>query len=221
MSVRIMSKVWDMDLPSKAKLVLLAVADCANDEGVAWPSIATIARKCGCDPRTVQRNLRDIEKAGLIRREEVIGRGCRYHFSPRQNAAPGKMSPAAKCPKTPGTMPPNPSGTVNGLSNDKPIRAKGWPEIPSWVPATQWNAFIEMRRGMRKRPTKRAVEIILANLEKWKAKGHDPGEILDTSTMNNWAGLFEPKAKANDRQQSKPSGTATAAQRARANLGCH
>jgi hypothetical protein len=84
MSVRVMSAVWAMDLPAKDKLVLLALADCANDEGIAWPSIATLARKCGCDERTIQRNLRGSELAGIIRREEVPGRGNRYHFNPRQ-----------------------------------------------------------------------------------------------------------------------------------------
>lgn len=125
-----MSAVWEFDLPAKDKLVLLALADCANDEGLAWPSIATLARKCGCDQRTIQRNLRDLEKRGLFRREEVIGKGCRYIFNPRQIATPGKTSPVTKTTKTPGKLPPKPSRTVN-----KPKEARAH-ELPlDWSPA--------------------------------------------------------------------------------------
>lgn len=45
-SVRLMSVVWQTACPSHtAKLVLLALADNANDEGHCWPSISTIAQK--------------------------------------------------------------------------------------------------------------------------------------------------------------------------------
>jgi hypothetical protein len=37
------------------KLVLLALADCANDEGRCWPSASTLARKTGEGERTVRR----------------------------------------------------------------------------------------------------------------------------------------------------------------------
>ena len=36
-------------------LVLLALADIANDDGECWPSIAHLARKCRIDERTTQR----------------------------------------------------------------------------------------------------------------------------------------------------------------------
>jgi hypothetical protein len=119
-----------MDLPAKDKLVLLALADCANDEGLAWPSIATLARKCGCDERTIQRNLRVLEAKGIFRREEIKGKGCRYIFDPRQIATPGKSSPVTKTTKTPGKLPPKPSRTVN-----KPKGACAH-ELPAgWEPA--------------------------------------------------------------------------------------
>ncbi len=41
MSIKIMTAVWNLDLPDSEKLALLALADCANDEGLCWPSMAT------------------------------------------------------------------------------------------------------------------------------------------------------------------------------------
>lgn len=51
-----MSEVWRTDLPTVEKMVLLVIADHANDEGTeAWPSQATIASKASVSIRTVQR----------------------------------------------------------------------------------------------------------------------------------------------------------------------
>ena len=66
-----MTAIWDKPpVGGSALLVLLALADNANDEGVCWPSIATLARKCVLSERQVQRMLRSLETRGLVRTEE-------------------------------------------------------------------------------------------------------------------------------------------------------
>lgn len=47
------------------KLVLIALADAADDQGVCWPSVSTLARKCTVSTRTVQRSLRALIDRGL------------------------------------------------------------------------------------------------------------------------------------------------------------
>src|SRR5262245_39485111 len=47
-------------------LVLLAIADFTNNEGDAWPSNATLARKARMSKRNVQRCVRILEKAGEL-----------------------------------------------------------------------------------------------------------------------------------------------------------
>jgi DNA-binding transcriptional ArsR family regulator len=67
MSVTLMGKVWRTDLPTPEKMVLLVIADHANDDGTnAWPGIATIARKTSISERSVQRHLKTLEDANLI-----------------------------------------------------------------------------------------------------------------------------------------------------------
>lgn len=68
MSVKVQAAVWDMDLPATDKLVLLALADHAHDDGSsAYPSIDHLAKKCSMHRRTVQRTLRDLEASGRIK----------------------------------------------------------------------------------------------------------------------------------------------------------
>jgi len=53
-----MNWAWRQGLPPTPKLVLMALADAADDHGVCWPSVTTLARKCSVSPRTVQRMLK-------------------------------------------------------------------------------------------------------------------------------------------------------------------
>jgi len=51
------------------KLVLIKLADNANDSGECWPSYQHIADQCEISRSTVKAHIRDLEKAGLLRRE--------------------------------------------------------------------------------------------------------------------------------------------------------
>ncbi|MBY7931801.1 helix-turn-helix domain-containing protein [Vibrio fluvialis] len=67
MSVKVMSYVWDIPLfKGSDKLVMLCLADHADDRGLCWPSIDTIARKSGVSPTTVKATLKKLESAGWI-----------------------------------------------------------------------------------------------------------------------------------------------------------
>ena len=68
MSIRLMSDVWRTSLPTTEKMVLLVIADHANDEGTqSYPSQATIAEKASISIRTVQRAVHTLCSQGYIR----------------------------------------------------------------------------------------------------------------------------------------------------------
>ena len=68
MSIRLMSDVWRTSLPTVEKMVLLVIADHANDEGTqSYPSQATIASKASISIRTVQRSVNNLVERGFIR----------------------------------------------------------------------------------------------------------------------------------------------------------
>ena len=65
-----MSRVWETALPSTQKMVLLALADNANDQGRScYPSVKLLSEKCTITPRAVQKNISTLEEAGLITRK--------------------------------------------------------------------------------------------------------------------------------------------------------
>ena len=58
----------DPDLPHRAWTVYMYLRDRAGG-GSCWPGIKTIARDLRLSPRTVQRALNDLERAGYIQRQ--------------------------------------------------------------------------------------------------------------------------------------------------------
>ncbi len=66
------AKNWALrqDLKPVPKLILLVLADIANDQGICWPSITTLAGKVGVTPRTVQRTIQRLVRRDLITVEQ-------------------------------------------------------------------------------------------------------------------------------------------------------
>ena len=71
MSVRASNWAWGLQCVSgTTKLVLMALADCANHEGACWPSNDTISEKAVASATTVRRAIKQLEQLGLIVRLE-------------------------------------------------------------------------------------------------------------------------------------------------------
>lgn len=190
MSVRIMAAVWLVKLPDSEKLVLLALADCANDEGGCWPSMATLADKCSKSDRTVQASIKSLCAAGHLTRNEKPGKGVDYTVHPRSDCTPEVASPPKRTTPTPEAASDKPSRTINHQVSLKPSgRAREklpghWHRLPAdWQPqilpeptqakADQWP------------PGKLKDE--LANLKTWAANAeHKQGKGLKLDWDMAW-----------------------------------
>ena len=80
MSVELMSAVWKLDLPTSRKIVLLKMADVADDDGRnSFQSIEFLAAHTGQGERTVKRHRMEFEKQGVLV-VEAYGKGGRGRF---------------------------------------------------------------------------------------------------------------------------------------------
>lgn len=67
MSVRASTWAWSLEeVMGSEAMVLLALADQANDEGLCWPSQEKLAPKARQSVSTLRRSLRSLEKMGLL-----------------------------------------------------------------------------------------------------------------------------------------------------------
>ena len=81
MSVKVMAKVWDADLPPHLKLTLLAYADAAEHDGSEiWPGHQRLEWMTSYSRSQVERNTRDLIKRGVLVRVTRGRKGRRASF---------------------------------------------------------------------------------------------------------------------------------------------
>ena len=81
MSIRLMTQLWDNADPalSGSRLVImLCLADHANDDGECWPSIDRLAKRARLHRQNVMVHLKELEDAGYITVKRILGRHNSY-----------------------------------------------------------------------------------------------------------------------------------------------
>ena len=115
MSIRALDTVFRSKIQDQSDvLILLALADWADDDGACYPSMPAIAKKARLSDRTVQKRVGDLEKAGLVTRMVRVGRGrsnlYRLHLDRIAAWDPGSEADAEATAEepAPSTCPENP-----------------------------------------------------------------------------------------------------------------
>jgi hypothetical protein len=94
MSTVIAGQCWPLQgLSVTQKMVLISMADQANDDGVCWPAVGTIARRCCMSERAVRSAMDHLEAVGLLARERRFNSSSNYTVTPDKydaSKAPGK-----------------------------------------------------------------------------------------------------------------------------------
>lgn len=110
MSVHAMSWAFSLPVPPGEKLVLLALADRANDDGECWPGRESLATKCSMGLRTIDGHILSLQKKGLLavehRRDGKKIKTNLYRLfvgqqpvsEPAESAACKKLEPAESAP---------------------------------------------------------------------------------------------------------------------------
>ena len=194
------------------KLVLIKLADNANDVGECWPSYQHIADQCEIGRSTVKVHIRELEKCGLLRREfrrkGELNQSNLFHLS--LNSGSGAALPGAgdnpgggagAAPRTSHSFEPvkepvkepvakAPSRKKSKAEKFDPLTAK-----PTNVSATAWADWCQHRKEIRKSLTATTC----AKQAKTLAGHPDADAVINQSISNGWTGLFPDKVVAGGR----------------------
>lgn len=213
MSIRIMAMVWDSELPSMDRLVLLAVADFCDDGGKCWPSIDRIAKKCGMTDRGVRKILRRLEECGWLETDVGGGRhGCsQYTVKPGTTFPPEPRSPRNTSAETrntsaenPEPCSPEPSRTINNRHSNTAREI-----LCSWASPNAVDSFMAYRRKHKRGGplTETAATRLAASLREIFDSGGDTDDALGMAEERGWISI-KPDwyFNAKGRQHGKPTG---------------
>jgi hypothetical protein len=93
----------------------------------------------------------------------------------------------------------NPKGQVDllVLENKKEKKEEKPSALPVWLPLEAWEGFKDMRKRGRYPMTELAEKLAIQTLDKLRAEGQSPEEVLNQSTMRGWRGLFSVHGNGN------------------------
>lgn len=193
-----MSAVWELDLPDSEKLVLLALADWAGDDGRCWPSVGQMAKKCSKGERTVQATLRALCAKGLLRREDRVGKGTIWTVDPRSGCTPAATAPVQPTTETPAATAPNTLRTTNS-QKDKPSEPRAR-KVPArlkadWQPS-EADLLYARQRGFGRGQT---ADIAADFRTYWTlGKGRNTTHLDWSAAWQTWIRRETPMARPDD-----------------------
>lgn len=194
MSIIIMSQCWPLQGMTPAqKAALISIADNAKDDGVGWPSVPYIAMRTCLSDRSVQNAIRWLISAGILSAQERNGRSTVY-----------TVTPAAAAPRTVNNLHKNrkePSSTGAGKKSKQADEIVI--ELPDWLPAKSWQIWAEHRSHVKAPLTQTAAELSITKLDRLRAQGHSPVEVIEQSVLSGkWTDLYPVKYQ----MQNQPGG---------------
>lgn len=211
MSIALMTEVWRLDIATTDKMVLLALADAANDDGVTWIAVASrkqtdrldLLKKTSLSERAVQGALKRLVGAGLLSRDDRPGRGTIWTVNPRAKCAPAASAPRSICAPADNDINPR-SRCGETVSNHQPTseaKASSVVRMPAGF-ADFWKAYPRKKsKGDAERAFAKAcrnigpdaLAVILAGIERALPGWDDPTFIpYPASWLNDRGWEDEP-----------------------------
>ena len=85
---------------------------------------------------------------------------------------------------------PDLAPTIDTITKDTITKER---EAPEWIPKETLEAFISMRKSIKKPLTPHAITLLVSKLQKLKDSGEDIKAVLEQSILSSYQGVFEVK----------------------------
>ena len=196
-----MSKLWENGPQNKTQLlILLALADFANDEGRCWPSMATIAKKARITDRGARKAVRQLEADGWLEVRTGSGRHRCNVYTVNTEPKSGNAKPRTEFPQEPedqkqGTEAPktlNPSSAKPSKTSKETSNSYARDILCAVIKEETADDFIAHRRAMQKPVTPQAAKQLILKTQNLE----DPDRAFNESIANGWQGVFPANSKS-------------------------
>ncbi|HET7154973.1 MAG TPA: helix-turn-helix domain-containing protein [Hyphomicrobiaceae bacterium] len=188
-----------------AKMVLLALANYANEAGEAYPSTAAIAEFGDMNHKTATVALDRLEALGLIAdtgdRRGKSGQIKVYCLNlqsipktePSQNREPPVFSNKGPQKRVTDTIrEPVLQKTSSSSDSARPAKPNDFPK-PDWADPQVWADFLKNRKIKKCNNTATAYKSFLDDIDRLTDAEWPPGRLLQFATAKGWAGIYDPR----------------------------
>lgn len=133
-----MTLAWKTQCSPTEKLVLISLADQANDAGLCWPSVSSIENRTGLSDRAIQKAISSLQENGHLTVHFRAGKSSYYTVNPRTTFTPELNSPPNHVHPTPEPRSEDPRTTFTHNHkepsvNPKKTRAKTSLSLFDWL----------------------------------------------------------------------------------------
>ncbi|HHH0061675.1 TPA: helix-turn-helix domain-containing protein [Yersinia enterocolitica] len=109
------------------KLILVKLADNANDQGECWPSYGNIANLCECSKSAVKSHITALIEMGIVKKENRLG----VNNGKGNTSNVYYLNISNEIPVPPKSIAPVPSESTPVFSSDLPVPPKSIAPVPS------------------------------------------------------------------------------------------
>ncbi|HGN0014067.1 TPA: helix-turn-helix domain-containing protein [Proteus mirabilis] len=194
---------WSLDLKAPQKILILSLADRADEYHCCYPSIQRLVKDTGLDKKTIGKWINLMIEDGLIsdtgerkgptKRVRVLRLNIEFECTQKRDDTKSGNVPKNGSLNVPKNGSQNQSLETNNEPKKKGFDAKK-ESIPDWLDREIWFNWIDYRNEIKKPfKTKKTFELQVKFLLECLEEGYSPEEIINQSIANGWQGLFKPK----------------------------
>ena len=202
---------WSLDLKAPQKILILSLADRADEYHCCYPSIQRLVKDTGLDKKTISKWINLMIEDGLIsdtgerkgptKRVRVLRLNIDAEYTQKRDDTEKGNIPkngSLNIPKNGSLNVPKNGSQNQSLETNNEPKKKGFDakkeSIPDWLDREIWFNWIDYRNEIKKPlKTKKTFELQVKFLLQCLEEGYSPEEIINQSITNGWQGLFKPK----------------------------
>ncbi len=196
---------WEQKVKGTQKLVLLSLADRADEKHCCYPSISRITNDTGLNRKTVMNCINVLENSGLIKTKKMPGNKNYYSLIGVKNRHETSTKNGTAASTNLGTSTKNGTSTKIGTSTSTKIGTTPVPKLghkptnnlsinlPEYIDSETFAEFLQVRKRLKAVNSERGIKVLLTEIEKIHKAGFDVNKEIDKAISMGWKTVYMPK----------------------------
>jgi hypothetical protein len=132
-------------------------------------------------------------KGGIEKNQRVVLKKSNHPFEKNESYNKENSLNINNTPTNPKTSPKKDNLPLKAKQKKPEQQAEI--ELPSFIEKETWDDWVKYRKEIKHPLKPTTIRYQFKQLAEWVQKGYDANDIIKTSIINSWQGLFEPKDK--------------------------